>query len=98
MKIAVDSALEQQPLPRFLSTFLPRNGPEVPALGIAVGLLLAIALLAGLQGLAIWLLQTYVGEKLVWDFRAKLLNHVQRLPLAFQNNRHRAACVTPANV
>jgi len=86
MKIAVDSALEQQPLPRFLSTFLPRNGAEVPALGIAVGLLLAIALLAGLQGLAIWLLQTYVGEKLVWDFRAKLLNHVQRLPLAFHDH------------
>jgi ATP-binding cassette subfamily B protein len=30
-------------------------------------------------------LQTYVGEKLVWDFRAKLLNHVQRLPLSFHD-------------
>ena len=86
MKIAVDSALEQQPLPRFLSTWLPGNGAEVSALGIAVGLLLAIAVLAGLQGLASWLLQTYVGEKLVWDFRAKLLNHVQRLPLAFHDH------------
>jgi ATP-binding cassette subfamily B protein len=86
MKIAVDSALEQQPLPRFLSTFLPGHGAEIPALGIAVGLLLAIAVLAGLQGLASWLLQTYVGEKLVWDFRAKLLNHVQRLPLAFHDH------------
>jgi ATP-binding cassette, subfamily B, bacterial len=86
MKIAVDSALEQQPLPRFVSTFLPRHGTEIPALGIAVGLLLAIAVLAGIQGLASWLLQTYVGEKLVWDFRAKLLNHVQRLPLAFHDH------------
>lgn len=86
MKIAVDSALEQQPLPRFLSTFLPGHGAEIPALGIAVGLLLVIAVLAGLQGLASWLLQTYVGEKLVWDFRAKLLNHVQRLPLAFHDH------------
>jgi ATP-binding cassette, subfamily B, bacterial len=86
MKIAVDSALEQQPLPHFLSTWLPGHGAEGPALGIAVGLLLAIAVLAGLQGLVSWLLQTYVGEKLVWDFRAKLLNHVQRLPLAFHDH------------
>src|SRR5438309_6702160 len=86
MKIAVDSVLEQQPLPRFLSTWLPGKGAEVSALGIAVGLLLAIAVMAGLQGLASWLLQTYVGEKLVWDFRAKLLNHVQRLPLAFHDH------------
>lgn len=86
MKIAVDSVLEQQQLPQFLSGLLPRHGSETSVLAIAVGLLLAIALLAGLQGLASWLLQTYVGEKLVWDFRAKLLNHVQRLPLAFHDN------------
>lgn len=86
MKIAVDSALEQQPLPPFLSALLPRHGTEIPALAIAVGLLLAIAILSGVQGLASWLLQTYVGEKLVWDFRAKLLNHVQRLPLAFHDH------------
>ena len=86
MKIAVDSVLEQQQLPQFLSGLLPRHGSETSVLAIAVGLLLAIALLAGFQGLASWLLQTYVGEKLVWDFRAKLLNHVQRLPLAFHDN------------
>ncbi|HEV7550321.1 MAG TPA: ABC transporter ATP-binding protein [Candidatus Angelobacter sp.] len=85
MKIAVDSALEKGPLPRFLSSLLPRHGSEISVLAVAVGLLLVIALLAGLQGLASWLLQTYVGEKLVWDFRAKLLNHVQRLPLAFHD-------------
>src|SRR5205814_1446264 len=55
------------------------------AIGFAVGLLLAIAVLVNLQGLASWYLQTYTGEKLVWDFRAKLLNHVQRLPLAFHD-------------
>ena len=86
MKIAVDSALEKQPLPRFLSALSSGQGPGASALAIAVGLLLAIALLAAFQGLASWLLQTYVGEKLVWDFRAKLLNHVQRLPLAFHDH------------
>ncbi len=86
MKIAVDSALEKQPLPQFFSAFSSGQKSGVSALAIAVGLLLAIALLAAFQGLASWLLQTYVGEKLVWDFRAKLLNHVQRLPLAFHDH------------
>src|SRR5262249_6670263 len=31
-------------------------------------------------------LQTYAGEKLVWDFRARLLNHAQRLSLAFHDH------------
>ncbi|HEY7406057.1 MAG TPA: ABC transporter ATP-binding protein [Candidatus Angelobacter sp.] len=86
MKVAVDSAIGQQPLPQSLAGILPNHGAGFSALAVAVGLLLAIALLAGLQGLASWLLQTYVGEKLVWDFRAKLLNHVQRLSLAFHDH------------
>lgn len=86
MKIAVDSAIGREPLPGALARLLPNHGDGLSALAIAVGLLLAIALLAGLQGLASWLLQTYVGEKLVWDFRARLLNHVQRLSLAFHDH------------
>lgn len=38
-----------------------------------------------MQSLAAWWLQTYTGEKLVWDFRARLLDHVQRLPLMFHD-------------
>jgi ATP-binding cassette, subfamily B, bacterial len=85
LKIAVDSVLGQQPLPDFLVRFLPPMPPGPVAIGCAIVLLLAIALLANLQGLASWYLQTYTGEKLVWDFRAELLNHVQRLPLAFHD-------------
>ncbi|HSB74350.1 MAG TPA: ABC transporter ATP-binding protein [Terriglobales bacterium] len=85
LKIAVDSVLGQQPLPNFLVHFLPPMRPGPVAIGFAVALLLVIALLANLQALASWYLQTYTGEKLVWDFRAQLLNHVQRLPLAFHD-------------
>ncbi len=85
LKIAVDNALGQQPLPRWVQQLLPSNHPRMEALSIAIGMLLAIAVLANLQGLASWWLQTYTGEKLVWDFRAELLNHVQRLPLAFHD-------------
>ena len=56
------------------------------ALELAIFVLLGIAVLVNIQGLASWLLQTYTGEKLVWDFRARLLNHVQRLPLVFHDH------------
>jgi ATP-binding cassette subfamily B protein len=84
LKIAVDNVLGQQAWPGYMRSILPSANAAV-ALAFAVGLLLAIALLANLQGLASWWLQTYTGEKLVWDFRAELLNHVQRLPLAFHD-------------
>jgi len=55
------------------------------ALEAAIAVLLGIALLVSAQGLLAWWLQTYTGEKLVWDFRARLLNHTQRLPLVFHD-------------
>jgi len=85
LKIAVDSVLGQQPLPHFLQTFLPHSHPHVVALEFAVGLLIVISLIVNLQSFAAWWLQTYTGEKLVWDFRAELLDHVQRLPLSFHD-------------
>ena len=85
LKVAVDSVLGQQPLPYFLQTWLPRNPPHAVALGVAVGLLITISIAVNLQSFASWWLQTYTGEKLVWDFRAELLNHVQRLPLHFHD-------------
>ena len=85
LKIAVDSVLGHEPIPPVLQRFLPHSQSTAGTLGIAIFLLLGIALLANLQGLVSWWLQTYTGEKLVWDFRAELLDHVQRLPLAFHD-------------
>ena len=85
LKIAVDNVLGHAPLPAAIKWVLPAN-PQGAALGIAILLLLGIAIVVNLQGLASWYLQTYTGEKLVWDFRADLLNHVQRLPLAFHDS------------
>jgi len=84
LKIVVDSVLGTQPLPNWL----PGSAPWThgTALEFAVFVLLGIALLVNLQGLASWWLQTYAGEKLVWDFRAHLLDHVQRLPLVFHDH------------
>jgi ATP-binding cassette, subfamily B, bacterial len=85
LKIAVDNVLNANPLPAFLLEILPARHASLPPLALAVGMLLGTALVVNLQGLAIWWLQTYTGEKLVWDFRARLLNHVQRLPLSFHD-------------
>src|SRR5205807_9773739 len=52
---------------------------------VAVGLLLAVAVLASLQSLASSLLQTYVGERLVIGFRAELFRHAQRLSLSYHD-------------
>ncbi len=82
LKIVVDSALGGKPLPSLLSRLFPAARGSEAAVLWAVSLVLAIAVVVNLQGLASWWLQTYVGERLVWDFRARLLNHVQRLPLS----------------
>jgi ATP-binding cassette, subfamily B, bacterial len=90
LKIVVDNVLGSQPLPNWLhhGSFLsqPWTNMHRTALEFAILVLLGIALLVNLQGLASWWLQTYTGEKLVWDFRARLLNHVQRLPLVFHDH------------
>lgn len=90
LKIVVDNVLGSQPLPNWphRGSFLsqPWANMHRTALELAILVLLGIALLVNLQGLASWWLQTYTGEKLVWDFRARLLNHVQRLPLGFHDH------------
>ncbi len=85
LKITVDNVLGKQPLPGWLISSFPWANAQGSGLELAILVLLGIALLVNLQGLGSWWLQTYTGEKLVWDFRARLLNHVQRLPLVFHD-------------
>jgi ATP-binding cassette, subfamily B, bacterial len=85
LKVVVDSVLGTQPLPAWLVRWVPFLRFRAASLEAAIEILLAIALLVSIQSLAAWWLQTYTGEKLVWDFRARLLDHVQRLPLMFHD-------------
>ena len=85
LKVVVDSVLGTEPLPPWLVHTVPWLRGRSASLEAAIGILLGIALLVSFQSLAAWWLQTYTGEKLVWDFRARLLNHVQRLPLMFHD-------------
>ncbi len=86
LKIVVDSALGHEPLPRLLQPMFPLAS-QAAALAVAIGLLLAISAVMYLQALGSWYLQTYTGEKLVWDFRAQLLQHAQRLSLTFHRSQ-----------
>src|SRR5881409_1750306 len=74
LKIAVDSVIGSHPLPHVIAPLVPEAIAHSPAvlLAIAVGLLVAVALLRQLQGLTNTLLQAYVKEKLVnpWSWRS----------------------------
>jgi len=89
LKIVVDSVLGARPLPVFLQTLLPAEAGRTPAamLAVAIGLLVLVAALGQAQGLASTLLRTYLGERLVLDFRTRLVNHVQRLSLSYHDAR-----------
>src|SRR5437773_2027110 len=89
LKIVVDSVVGTRPLPPFVQAVLPEAATRSPAaiLLLAVGLLIVIAALGQLQALSSTLLRTYVGERLVLDFRARLVHQVQRLSMSYHDSR-----------
>ena len=88
LKIAIDSAIGSHPLPWPLSAAAAGGlVTQGAALGIAIGLLVSLAVLTEAQKFLTWMLQSYTGEKLVLDFRAALFGHVQRLSLAYHDTR-----------
>lgn len=86
LKIAVDSVIGSKPLPAFLAVPLSPFGENTyVALAVVAALLVLITFLLYAQGMAVWLASTYLGEKLVLDFRAALFRHSQRLSLAYHD-------------
>lgn len=89
LKIAVDNIVGSQPFPATLQTMLPIDisASTGALLAFTCALVVIIALLKHLQWLGSWLLQTYTGEKLVLEFRGRLLRHAQRLSLAYHDSK-----------
>lgn len=89
LKIIIDSVLGSHPPPALLSAWLPASLVETTPglLAVAVGLLIGVTLLTHFHSLGHALLQTYVAEGMVLDFRARLFRHVQQLSLAFHDAR-----------
>ena len=89
IKIEVDSVLGSHPLPSFLTALIPVGSERSITflLIFPAVLLIAIAFLTQLQALTTMVLYTYIGEKLVLRFRAKLFFHMERLSLSYHDRR-----------
>jgi ATP-binding cassette subfamily B protein len=89
LKIAVDNVIGSKPVPAFLTGLLASDKPSFAAtmLAIAAGLLVLTTLLLYVQSLSLSILQTYIGEKLVLEFRTVLFQHLQRLSLSYHDTR-----------
>ncbi len=89
LKIVVDSVLGTRLLPRLLGSILPASLTQSAEtiLGLAIALLLLVAVVNQLQSLANKYMQTYVGERLVLGFRAQLVQQAQRLSLSYHDSR-----------
>jgi ATP-binding cassette subfamily B protein len=86
LKLAVDSALGQVPLPAWLRPLGTGHSPEL-ALAAAAGLLVAVALLRQLQSLADRWMRALLTERQTLDLRAQLFLHAQQLSLAHHDRR-----------
>ena len=87
LKIAVDNVLGAQAPPRALAVMLPDAlvGSRGGLLLCAVVLLVLIGLLGQLRELAFGVLKTWIGERLVLDFRSRLFDRAQRLSFTYHD-------------
>ncbi len=89
IKIAVDNVIGRQPLPRFVTAYLPSSflKPSSHLLAFAIGLQIGIALLIQLHWYCNYLLKIQSGERMLLNFRSGLFGHLQRLPLSYHDLR-----------
>ena len=88
LRLVVDSVFGSRPLPSVIAPVVPRAMSTGGKLLAAAAILnVAVVLLVYLQSLTTWLLQTYVGERVSLDFKARLFRHIQRLSLSFHDAR-----------
>lgn len=89
LKILIDSGFGSHPIPQFITFFFPANfefnfGIVVI---ISASLVIIVALIENIYGVAIWVLETFTGEKLVLRFRTLLFYHIQRLSLIYHDQK-----------
>ena len=81
MTLAVDSVLGTRPLPPVLQNWIPADvQSSTTALLIVISVAyIGIALCIHLQGMALLILSSYTGERLIYAFRHRLFEHLQRI-------------------
>jgi len=86
LQVTVDHVLGSKPLPGWLAAALPTSWQAPDALLLVAAVTLVVAtLLIQVQEMAAWVYRTWVGERLVLEFRSRLFRHVQHLSLAFHD-------------
>jgi ATP-binding cassette, subfamily B, bacterial len=86
LKIAIDSVVGSTPLPaafHVLPAWMVASKGNI--LAVSAAMLIAVTISEQVQSFGAWLLQTYVGEKLLLDFRARLFRQVQRLSFSYHD-------------
>jgi len=89
LKIAVDSVIGSDPLPGFLAFLVSESITQssVNVLLLSAVLVVGIAVIQQLQSAGTQFLSTYVGEKLVMNFRSQMFLHAQRLSLSEHDSK-----------
>ncbi len=89
LKLAVDSVIGSDPLPKLFERILPSSliSSKLWLLGVVVAFELLVVLLSQLHGLVSYLLRTQTSERLTMEFRAQLFRHLQRLSLSYHDSR-----------
>ena len=89
LSILIDSAFGSHPVPGAIRVFFPVTFEFTfgAVVTLSAALAVLIALLDNLNGVALWILGTFTGEKLVLEFRTLLFDHTQRLSLAYHDRQ-----------
>ena len=102
LAIAVDSAIGGHPVPGWLAAVTPSGATSsTRAIALTAALLLVtIALLEQLRGIAVWLVGTWTGQQLLMRLRGRLFRHSQAMSLAHHDReeprmRRFASSTTP---
>lgn len=87
LKIVIDNVLGAEPLSPVLDLLLPDIATRtwVTLLWAAVLMKVLLALFGQLRSTLGNLIQTYAGEKMVLEFRARIFRHMQRLSFSFHD-------------
>lgn len=89
LTIAVDSIIGSRPLPALLQAWIPASMQHAATALLILVLVgyIGISLLSHLQGLALWLLSSYVGERMIFSFRGRLFEHLQHICVSYHDQQ-----------
>jgi ATP-binding cassette, subfamily B, bacterial len=89
LRIVVDCVIGTAPLPGFLRPYVSDafQHSRGSILGFAAAMVVITAILTQIQALSAAVLRTWIAERLVQGFRARLFRHVQHLSLLYHDAR-----------